>query len=113
MMASEACCACGGGNKATLPTPAPVENVCTDTPGWHGKLHVLLDEGLIKNADSQFDPEPLSSPDIDGEAFGCSWYGHGSNCLQYGFNRDTENFGLIASEACCSCGGGCSDVEGW
>ena len=68
---------------------------------------------LLKNADSQFDPEPLSSPDIDGEAFGCSWYGHGSNCLQYGFNRDTENFGLIASEACCSCGGGCSDVEGW
>ena len=37
MMASEACCACGGGNKATLPTPAPVENVCTDTPGWYGK----------------------------------------------------------------------------
>ncbi|GFH45125.1 hypothetical protein CTEN210_01599 [Chaetoceros tenuissimus] len=86
LTASTACCICGGGNKVALPTPAPVENVCIDTPGWHDK---------------------------DGEAFGCSWYEHGSNCLQYGFNRDTENFGLIASEACCICGGGCTDVEGW
>jgi hypothetical protein len=53
---------------------------CLDVPGWH---------------------------DSDGAEFGCAFYDDTKNaCKDYG---DTfKNQGLVANEACCGCGGGCS-----
>jgi len=54
--------------------------VCTDSPiGWH---------------------------DSDGATFNCDWYAMSNNCADYGNNEKYRHNGKVASEACCSCGGG-------
>ena len=50
---------------------------CTDATGWH---------------------------DSDGPFFDCHWYAQGTRCIALGTGR--ENFGLVANDACCACGGG-------
>ncbi len=42
--------------------------------------------------------------DKDGPLFDCNWYAVGSRCASYGSRF--ENFGFVANEACCVCGGG-------
>ena len=43
--------------------------------------------------------------DSDGTYYDCQWYGeYDSRCSNYGHSY--ENFGYVANEACCACGGG-------
>ena len=106
MMAIDACCACGGGDKVSLPTPAPVENVCTDTPGWYGKClyqgnHSLTIVRVFSLNHKNYFPCLCISTDKDGEPFGCSWYANGDNCQKYGFDLSTANFGETAGKFSC------------
>ena len=45
---------------------------------------------------------------IPGQPHDCEWYGNPNNnhCEQWGHDEGTSNYGMIASEACCVCGGG-------
>jgi uncharacterized protein YkwD len=45
--------------------------------------------------------------DSDGPHYHCDWYARGNNCKQHGGSY--KNFGYVAKQACCTCGGGCLD----
>jgi len=68
---------------------SPTESVCTDTGGWY---------------------------DSGGPFYDCDWYENNDNCSRYG--EFFQNYGQIAKEACCVCGGGttnreCTDIDDW
>lgn len=45
--------------------------------------------------------------DSGGPSYNCEWYeDNPQSCGTYGANDDYENFGLVAQQACCVCGGG-------
>ena len=78
MNALEACCVCGErGSPGDSPGDSP--GGCIDEPGWH---------------------------DPFGKQYDCEWYSQDEEHCKI-FGHHLENFGLTASEACCTC----KDVE--
>lgn len=97
----EACCACGGSSlpvtqrPTAQPTRQPTSVTLKPTPvpsvPGDGCIDILIDGKRWY--------------DEAGPAFECVWYAsEASRCGDWGNNF--RNFGLVANEACCVCGGG-------
>mmetsp|Transcript_11029 Transcript_11029/g.13949 ORF Transcript_11029/g.13949 Transcript_11029/m.13949 type:complete len:212 (-) Transcript_11029:131-766(-) len=55
---------------------------------------------------------PVGWHDRTGEEYDCEWYAGGQNCQLWG--NSYPYLGKTANQACCVCGGGCSDFPlGW
>eukprot|EP00591_Stephanopyxis_turris_P010101 CAMPEP_0195510034 /NCGR_PEP_ID=MMETSP0794_2-20130614/2796_1 /TAXON_ID=515487 /ORGANISM="Stephanopyxis turris, Strain CCMP 815" /LENGTH=888 /DNA_ID=CAMNT_0040637381 /DNA_START=33 /DNA_END=2699 /DNA_ORIENTATION=+ len=125
--ANQACCACGGGREITLtarPTEHPTITVIPSLsrePSLHptassvpsiapikSPTHIPSISFIPTSSPSNIPPckdDPSDWYDADGPSFDCEWYSEGSNC-QYGGDEQFSNFGMVANEACCACGGG-------
>jgi len=88
------------------------EDWCDQTIGNYFVVHEKCPETCGKCVDRS-NPNcsmdyPIGWHDSTGEEYNCNWYAGGENCNMWG--NSFPKYGRTANQACCACGGGCTNM---
>eukprot|EP01063_Lacrimia_lanifica_P001031 TRINITY_DN1048_c0_g1_i2.p1 TRINITY_DN1048_c0_g1~~TRINITY_DN1048_c0_g1_i2.p1 ORF type:complete len:1492 (+),score=527.54 TRINITY_DN1048_c0_g1_i2:95-4570(+) len=114
LVATDACCVCGGGDRAA---PVPTSPPATPAPTATTPAPTVAATDAPATAPPTAVPETCVDVTIDGrtwysgygEPYGCDYFAAGatqspSRCEKWGELKPSE--GYVANTACCACGGG-------